>query len=296
MLSKENKRGGVRRYCNLNELVIRITVVKNLPVVALLFLGYALSAHGGTIFIGFKDSAGPTVDYDYNDLMFAVSSPTLKLNSGAMWAASVPALTINGADASNLGLQTAPYWNNTSFDGPKENMGWCVYGGGNCNNGVALDPGASYLTTDALSPTGSPNDVLFQSDRQVSVTLLGHNAGSTNTLSYYLASNPSNVIDLFSGDQGGITTTFQTGSSFGFFGQNEHNGQSFYTRSADGGTADQVAHFAYFASLAVAAADAASPDIMASKAILAADVTTPEPATWLLLLPALALLLKNRGR
>ena len=275
--------------------------MKKICALTLLALGCSLSAHAGTVYIGFKDMAGPSVDYDYNDLVFAVSGTNLNIISDASWSTSQPILTANGAAASNLGLVSAPYWNNTSYDGPKKNIGWCIYGGGNCNDGVALGSSADYLTTDPNSSTASPDDVLFHSGGTVTVTLLGHVAESNNNLGFYPADDPSKVTRLFDGTQVSYTATFRTVGDFGLVGWNELNGQTFFSRAADGGTGDAVSHFAYFATVKpngnvnVSADGSAVPAmLLARAAILSADVTTPEPGTLLLLLTSTALIFHKR--
>lgn len=243
----------------------------------------------GTVFIGFKDTAGANIDYDYNDLVFSVSSPTLQVFSGATWVSPQPALTESGATADNVGLLAAPYWNNTSWDGAKTNIGWCIYGGGACNNGVGLDPSAAYLTTDALSVTGSPDDVLFESSGPVTVQLLLHLAGARNYLSWYNAGMPQTPYAVGDGGEVPLTVTFTPQGLFGLSVYNEVGVETFFTNTADGGTADSVSHFAYFAT-------PSSPSAVAT--LNNVDIATPEPGTWTLALGALGLLqrkLRRRG-
>lgn len=252
----------------------------------LLFAGASLSMNAGTVYIGFKDHAGATVDYDYNDLVFAVSSPTLEVQSNASWTSTIPTLTADGYSALNAGLQDTPYWNNASLDGPKYNIGWCIYGGGNCNGGVGLSPNASYLTGLPPTPTSSPNDVTFMSSDPVTVTLLIHIAGSKDYLGWYDAAKPGEIHPLGNGSMAPAVFTFQPTAAFGLQGFNEFSGETFYSQTAVGGTQDAVSHFAYFSTV-----DSPSSFIVPSSFIL-----TPEPGTFLLLLPAAVLTLLRRRK
>jgi len=122
----------------------------------LIALGAATSSQAGTVFVGYKDNAGATVDYDYNDLIFSLTSNGLQMNSTGLWQFK-PALSGDAYTAANAGLQNTPFWNNTSYDGAQMGIGWCIYGGGNCNGGVGLDPSAADpRTARSCEPPAKP--------------------------------------------------------------------------------------------------------------------------------------------
>ncbi len=100
---------------------------------ALFLLGSATWANASTFYGGFEDTIQG--DYDYNDIVFSLSGDGLTLNS----------LTGQWNQKPVLGTSGTPFWNHSSFDGSKYNVGYCIYGGGNC--GAALDSNANYLAT-----------------------------------------------------------------------------------------------------------------------------------------------------
>src|SRR5438128_1528538 len=107
----------------------------------------SVPAFAGTYYGGFEDVKGG--DYDYNDIVFTLSGNGLTLNtSDGHWY-----------NKPTLGTSGIPFWNNTSYDGGNKNIGFCVYGGGNC--GAGLSPTAQYLASNNTHKTGSANDVSF---------------------------------------------------------------------------------------------------------------------------------------
>src|ERR1700722_17928395 len=99
-----------------------------------LFVIALIPAHADTYYGGFEDTVGG--DYDYNDLVFSLSGAGLTLNSSGTWY---------GESTATLGTSGTPFWNHASGDGPNDNIGYCMYGGGNCNGGTALDAGGYFL-------------------------------------------------------------------------------------------------------------------------------------------------------
>ncbi len=206
---------------------------KNLALVGAALL-LSAPVFGSTYFGGFEDTVGG--DYDYNDIVFSISGNGLTLNSAGKYY-SQPVLDNSGT----------PFWNNTSFDQPAKayNVGYCIYGGGACNGGKALDAGAQFLAS-ASSPKVSAKDVTFTVNGGVNANItLGITAG-TDSLGYYLLSDPTHVYKI-----GGVgnTYSFAPGGSFGLVGMVSNLGNTFYSQTSLG-TQDCTSHFAFFNSTA----------------------------------------------
>ena len=199
-----------------------------------------------TYFGGLEDWTA--LDYDYNDVVFSVSGNGLTLQSTGSWF-NQPVLGTNGS----------PFWNNSSLDGPNDNIGFCIYGGGTCNGGAALDAGAKYLADNA-SNTGSTNDVTFRSNGLVTLNIAVQNTSSLDRLGWYSVSNPAAISWLNAGNTG--TYSFTLDGSFGLVGQSQsrdsNQGYTYYSQSSYGNQ-DNVSHFAFFG-------------------VPASDVVTPEPS------------------
>ena len=205
-----------------------------------LFLGIfviALSpAHATTYLGGFEDTVGG--DYDYNDIVFSLSGSGLVLDSNGTWYAQ---------SAATLGTSGTPFWNHASGDGPQDNVGYCVYGGGNCNGGIALDAGADFL---ASSSKGSVNDVTFTPVTSTASVILGITADS-DEIGWFLTSSPGTINWITS------STPFTPGGTFGLVGCNDWTGSrcignEFYSVTADGNGNDPISHFAFFGPAPVA--------------------------------------------
>ena len=127
----------------------------------------------------FEDNIGPTADYDYQDLVYTLSGPGLTLNTATgQWFNQSSAGTLN-TNSFNPGPLGTPFWNNSSSDGAGGyNIGWCIWGGGACNNGVGRSPGAQYLAT---STGGSVNDVYFSATGSVTEQVVGDHALITDS-------------------------------------------------------------------------------------------------------------------
>jgi len=213
----------------------------------------AAPAWSATIYGGFEDTVGG--DYDYNDLVFSLTGSGLSINLNGANLYAEP--TLNGATGT-YGLNGIPFWNNDSRDGAKENIGYCIYGGGNCNAGVALDPGADYVASSNTSKTGSANDITFTDSGTVGAAVTLHIAADTDTLYWYNVSTPGTLTAI--NPMGSLETSF-TFTPNGTFGLAASNGsQTFNSNtSASNNTMDSVSHFAFFVT------------------------PTPEPSTFLLL-------------
>jgi hypothetical protein len=186
----------------------------------------------GTYYGGFEDTAGPSSDYDYNDLVFSITGQDLTLISNGTWYTK-PTLGTNGK----------PFWNNKSFDGNKMNIGYCIYGGGNC--GAALDPSALYLASRNQQSVG---DVYFSVNGSVNGEIDLKYANDHNLLGWYSLTNP-NSIHWLSGTAGGVFS-FTPKSDFGLVASNNNGsiwGQDFYSQDCYDRAEDDQSHFAFFA-------------------------------------------------
>jgi PEP-CTERM motif-containing protein len=185
---------------------------------------------GSTYYGGLEDwKAG---DYDYNDIVFSLTGSNLTVHSTSAQWYSAPALGTSGA----------PFWNHSSGDGPLDNVGYCIYGGGKCNGGVALDPTAKYLATSAISPTGSANDVSFTATGQVVIDVALRITVAHDNIGWYSLSEPSEINWLNAGSRNG-SFSFNPGGAFGLVAGNTY--YTFYSQDQYG-SQDNVSHFAFF--------------------------------------------------
>ena len=195
------------------------------------------------------------LDYDYNDVVFSLSSSNLKLNSAAQWF-----------NQPVLGTSGSPFWNHSSLDGPNDNIGYCIYGGGSCHGGSALFAGSQYLASNA---TGSANDVTFTASGSVQLNVILQNTAAKDILGWYSVSDPSTVTWLNSSASDGLFS-FNPGGAFGLVartqGSDPNQGFTYYSQTGFG-SADSVSHFAFFGDSPVA--------------------TAPEPASLALMLSGL---------
>ena len=190
-----------------------------------------------TYFGGVEDWTG--LDYDYNDAVFSVKSNDLKLQTQTgQWFAQ-PALGTGGM----------PFWNHMSLDGPNDNIGYCIYGGGSCNGGHAVDAGADYLASSATSQTGSTNDVAFSSTSEVTLDVAFGVTAGQDRFGWYSLSDPNSVHWFSQGATKG-SYTFDPNGGFGLVSENltpyfnletyEYYSQSWL------GSQDTQSHFAFF--------------------------------------------------
>lgn len=191
-------------------------------VCALAFL-LSTPVWASTIWGGFEDTTGHSSDYDYNDLVFSISGNNLTIDSSGVWHST------SGLSVNNNG---APFWDNSSSDGANMNIGFCIYGGGNCNGGVALDPGAQYLAT---SGGDSVNDVFFSVNGQVDTTIVLDITADTDTLGYELLNDPTHTVHAISSG-----VAFTPGGDFELVGI--VNGNTDYLSDSGRGTSQ----FAFF--------------------------------------------------
>lgn len=216
-----------------------------------------------TIYGGFEDSVGG--DYDYNDLVFSLTGSSLTLIAPGASFFSAPAV-LNGGTGP-IGQYGTPFWNNNSQDGATYNIGFCIYGGGTCNSGAGLDPGADYVASDPGSTTGSANDVTFSVDGNIDATVYLDITADHDILGWYNVAAPT-VINWL--DQTGPVTgiySFTPDGNFGLVGDNsDGSGTTYYSQTTLGNGNDPtgVSHFVFFE-----------------------DVAAPEPSTLLLVGAAL---------
>jgi hypothetical protein len=186
-----------------------------------------------TYFGGYEDVTGRGSDYDYNDIVFSLSGANLKL------------VTLDGAWYKNpvVNENGNPFWDNASFDGPKMNVGYCIYGGGNC--GTALAPDALYLASKN-DPTKSSNLVYFSNSGTVETDVFLKVAAKNNVLGYYDLSNNKSVIINPNGSLGDFQ--FTTKGNFILFGATYLGNGKYtdYNYSYDPGC-DGKSQFAFFA-------------------------------------------------
>ncbi|MDQ2711868.1 MAG: PEP-CTERM sorting domain-containing protein [Acidobacteriota bacterium] len=196
---------------------------------------FCVPAFASTYFGGVEDWTN--LDYDYNDVVFSVSGDGLSLRSGTGSWFTQPVLGTSGS----------PFWNNNSLDGPNYNIGYCIYGGGNCNGGAALDSGAKFLADNATGKTALTNDVTFRSNGSVALNVLLQNTAATDSLGWYSVSDPTAVTWLNAGNTG--TFKFTPNGDFGLVAQsrgaNPGEGYTYYSQTGYG-SQDTVSHFAFF--------------------------------------------------
>lgn len=197
-------------------------------------------------FAAFEDSVNG--DYDYNDLVLSLSGEgiTLHTTTGAWFPKPV------------LGSSGSPFWNRGSGDGPNDNVGYCIYGGGNCSGGSlplvspdGLAPNDMYLAlaTNGVDPVG---DVTFTVDSNgpISSPVYLKIAGDTNLIGWYSVGDPSVIHWINSpGDQTDLNFSFSPGGAFGLVANNHGGvgGDTYYSQSTVAGTQDPFgSHFAFF--------------------------------------------------
>jgi hypothetical protein len=189
-----------------------------------------LPLFGSTYYGGAEDWKGG--DYDYNDIVFSLAGSNLTLQSSSgQW--------LTGS-ASSPG--SGPFWDHASTDGAGKGIGYCIYGGGSCNGGVALDPGAKYLATSATASAGSANNVTFSATGQVTVNIAMQITAIRDMLGWYSLSDPNEINWLNAGSKTG-TFTFNANGAFGLVEASSY--YQFYSQNKYG-TPDSVSHFAFF--------------------------------------------------
>jgi hypothetical protein len=187
-----------------------------------------------TYFGGFEDTVSSASDNDYNDLVFSITSQNLTLVSSGNWY-SKPV----------LGANNTPFWNNNSNDGSNMNVGYCIYGGGNCGTDPGLEPSALYL---ASSNQKSVGDVYFSVNGPVNGEVDVKFSNDQDRLGWYRIGQPGFIHWFPNGDSVGDLFSFTPGGAFGLVASNNNGsifGQNFYSQDWFG-TQDDRSHFAFF--------------------------------------------------
>jgi len=129
-----------------------------------------ITSTSNTFYVGVEDANNG--DYDYNDLIFSLSSnTTLTLEAqygGGFQQSSIPSLYAPLTTASNNGT---PFWNHTSYDAAFSNYGECMYDNGahNTCTGTAFEPTASYLA--GSGPSQGSVDFYFSPTNNATITI-----------------------------------------------------------------------------------------------------------------------------
>jgi hypothetical protein len=151
--------------------------------------------------------------------------------------------------SSDLNENGTPYWDNTSFDGPKMNVGYCLTGTGNC--GMSGAPGI--LPYWGSSTGAADPSIFFTSPGTSSATLQIEIAGYSgeNTFGFFEIGPKSSVAsmtEIFDGPaSAGATTLFAPTGDYGFYLWSPDNGgTTFYTLSDDNTGDIGNQHFAIF--------------------------------------------------
>lgn len=218
-----------------------------LSILALLAAVALPTFAANTVFIGFEDrNVQQSSDWDYNDIVGSITADELVTHSAGVLTAA------NSSSESG-----APFWANASADGPLRNVGYCVYGGGNCGAGLATEP-TPYLAT---ATGGSVSDVYFTTaSGNVSAVVSFMIAADGSDAGYYLLSD--GVIHWANTVVGGTYSfTDPDGQAFGIAARNNLTGDVY--RTTDGAAVSQFAIFP--------------------------DAAAPEPATFALMAGSLLL-------
>ena len=225
----------------------------NLFMLASVALGTAcagtLSTIPGTYYSGIEDGGAPSVEGqgDFNDMIFSLVGSGLTLDT----------LTGQWNSAPNLSNPGPAFWDNASGDGAKMNLGYCLFGGGNCTiQGGPIENGG-YLGGGSNAVT----DVLFSSGGgTVTATLLAKITAwvGTDTLGWYDPNDPNMTLHtIFSGPMTpGTVINFDPSAVFGLWTIGNNGTGPVFLSDAGGGP-----HFAFFGQL-----DTPEPDTMAMMA------------------------------
>lgn len=177
-------------------------------------------------------------------------------------------------DGSSSGIGT-PYWNNASGDGPKDNVGWCLTGGGGCTMPAGTPGALSYYGNGSaaassmyFNATGNPITVTLET----LMTTQKSTASGYNIFGYYLAGTSgqapsvSSLNPLFDSRTSTVGTavtvsSLAAGDTYGFYIENIQGGGTQYqanyyyfmdsaSNMATGSMpADSLQHFAAFDAL-----------------------------------------------
>lgn len=173
-------------------------------------------------------------------------------------------LVVNNASP---GLGT-PYWNNNSGDGPMDNAGWCLMGGGNCSLAAGpqgalpyLGNGSAAQSSMAFTSGGGAVTVSLQTIMTSETNI----ANGYDVIGYYVGTpSTSSLTPLFDSRTSAVGSSatinsLTAGETYGFYIQNiQGTGTPFLTDyyyfmdsasnlSTGSMAADSLQHFAAFA-------------------------------------------------
>ncbi len=188
--------------------------------------------------------------------------------NGSMQSWNSSSLVVN---SSSPGIGT-PYWNNTSGDGAKENVGWCLAGGGNCSmpagtqgNIPYYGNGSSSASMMYFTSSGNPLTLTLETLLTTQTTT----AGGYDVFGYYITNGSgsaasASLVPVFNSttDKVGSTAAvaLTAGENYGFYIENiQGSGTQYATNylyfmdsasnTANGSMpADSLQHFATFTS------------------------------------------------
>ncbi len=196
----------------------------------------ALAGTATVYYGGIEDRLGSTgyeSNGDYNDMIYNMTGSGLQLTGSGSFLAN-PAVDENGT----------MFWDNKSSDGPLMNVGYCLYGGGNC--GIVGGPVSNLSAWVGAGGTQVLNNV-FLSTGTVTATLLAKITAysTTDQLGWY---NPLTGASgmVFGGTvTPGQTVSFDPGSEFVLWTNHGGTSPMLYSNAALGADSSQ-SHFAFF--------------------------------------------------
>ncbi|HTV08144.1 MAG TPA: PEP-CTERM sorting domain-containing protein [Candidatus Aquilonibacter sp.] len=213
------------------------------------FLTTPLWASTTTIFGGFEDTvdtrSNPKAsDYDYNDVVFSITGTGLTLHSDGTWYAPLTQAQLSPNNGT-------PFWNNTSFDGANDNIGYCMYGASTtCKGAGGQDVGGDYLAA-SNNKSDSVNDVYFSVSGGVDPDIIITITADSDALGWVDVNGAGNPVGSINCITSGVS--FNPGSSnfelVGVVGgscnnqNHEVGGTDYYSD-----TSSSVSQFAFFES------------------------------------------------
>lgn len=210
---------------------------------------------GGIYYGGVEDLGTPggyEMNGDYNDMIFSLQGSGLSLSGAGTWKASPP-VNENGSN----------FWDHKSSDGPKMNVGYCLYGGGNCEL-----PGGPISNLDywAGANGGQVLNDVFSADGTITATLLAKITAyyTTDELGWFNPADPRHTLHLiFDGTlRPGNTVTFTPSANFVLWTDHGPETSKFFSNTAVGGAETGQSHFAFFST--PGQSDAPEPGTLAS--------------------------------
>jgi hypothetical protein len=163
-------------------------------------------------------------------------------------------------DSNSPGIGT-PYWNNTSGDGSKENVGWCLAGGGNCTmpagtpgNIPYYGNGSSSASMMYFTSSGSPLTLTLQTLLTTQTTT----AGGYDIFGYYIANGSgsaasASLVPVFN------STTDKVGSTAVIAGLTPGENYGFYIENIQGSGTQYATNYVYFMDSASNTANGSMP-------------------------------------